>query len=84
MPPKQKKPNTSTEEDGKESFQAVILTDTFEEQFLPISHEIPRCLMPICNIPAIEYTLEVLAAADIFEVFIVCTSHIDAIKSYFE
>lgn len=42
MPPKQKKPNTSTEEDGKESFQAVILTDTFEEQFFPISHEIPR------------------------------------------
>ncbi|CAO3668495.1 hypothetical protein G6F70_008717 [Rhizopus microsporus] len=84
MPPKQKKPNTSTEEDGKESFQAVILTDTFEEQFFPISHEIPRCLMPICNIPAIEYTLEVLAAADIFEVFIVCTSHIDAIKSYFD
>ncbi|KAG1000464.1 hypothetical protein G6F57_001436 [Rhizopus arrhizus] len=84
MPPKQKKNNTNTNQEEEESFQAVILTDSFEEQFLPLSHELPRCLMPVCNIPVIEYTLEVLAAADIFEVLVVCTSHVDAIKSYFE
>ncbi|CAO3660958.1 unnamed protein product [Rhizopus stolonifer] len=84
MPPKQKKTNTSTNEEEEESFQAVILADSFEEQFLPLSHQVPRCLMPVCNIPVIEYTLEVLAAADIFEVFVVCTSHIDTIKAYFE
>lgn len=40
--------------------------------------------MPVCNIPLIEYTMELLATVDIFEVFIVCTTHIDAIKAYFE
>lgn len=40
--------------------------------------------MPLCNIPLIEYTMELLATAHIFEVFIVCTTHIDAIKNYFE
>jgi translation initiation factor eIF-2B subunit epsilon len=40
--------------------------------------------MPLCNIPLIEYTMELLATVDIFEVFIVCTTHIDAIKNYFE
>ena len=28
--------------------------------------------------------MELLATVDIFEVFIVCTTHIDAIKAYFE
>lgn len=40
--------------------------------------------MPLCNVPLIEYTLEILATADVQEVFIVCTSHIDKIKEYFE
>ncbi|KAI9478110.1 MAG: hypothetical protein EXX96DRAFT_237454 [Benjaminiella poitrasii] len=85
MPPKQKKPNNNeNNEEAEEAFQAVILTDFFEDQFLPISHEIPRCLMPLCNIPLIEYTMELLATVDIFEVLIVCSTHIDAIKNYFE
>lgn len=41
MAPKQKKPNNENEE-GEEPFQAVILTDSFQDQFLPISHELPR------------------------------------------
>jgi NDP-sugar pyrophosphorylase family protein len=28
--------------------------------------------------------MELLATVDIFEVFIVCTTHIEAIKAYFE
>lgn len=43
MPPKQKKPNNHENNEEEEApFQAVILTDSFEEQFLPISHEMPR------------------------------------------
>lgn len=40
--------------------------------------------MPLCNTPLIEYTLEVLATSDVQDVFIVCTTHIDKIKAYFE
>lgn len=40
--------------------------------------------MPLCNTPLIEYTLEVLATSDVQDVFIVCTTHIEKIKSYFE
>lgn len=43
MPPKQKKANhQDNNEEAEEPFQAVILTDTFEEQFSPINHEMPR------------------------------------------
>ncbi|KAI8145758.1 nucleotide-diphospho-sugar transferase [Fennellomyces sp. T-0311] len=84
MPPKKRNTQNRGEDEGEEPFQAVILTDTYDDQFLPISHEMPRCLMPLCNIPLIEYTLEVLAITDVQEVFVVCTSHIDKIKEYFE
>ncbi|KAI7864603.1 nucleotide-diphospho-sugar transferase [Spinellus fusiger] len=84
MPPKKRTPQAQNNEEADQPFQAVILTDSFDERFLPISHDVPRCLMPLCNIPLIEYTLEVLATAVVEEVFIVCTSHIDTIKAYFE
>lgn len=44
MPPKSKRQNQqrSNDDEGEEPFQAVILTDSYDEQFLPISHEIPR------------------------------------------
>ena len=81
--------------------QAVVLADSYDERFIPMSHEMPRvrpacmspqqliacfqCLMPLCNIPLIEYTMEVLSVLSKVEnVFIVCTSHIDQNKKHFE
>ncbi|SAM05978.1 hypothetical protein [Absidia glauca] len=83
MPPKNKRQQQGDGE-VEEPLQAVILTDSYDDRFLPISHEVPRCLMPLCNIPLIEYTLEVLAISDVRDVFVVCTSHIEKIKAYFE
>ncbi|KAI8086594.1 nucleotide-diphospho-sugar transferase [Halteromyces radiatus] len=87
MPPKSKRPPQQQQhgdDEVEEPFQAVILTDSYDDRFLPISHELPKCLMHLCNIPLIEYTLEVLAITDVRDVFIVCTSHIDKIKAYLE
>ncbi|KAI9304462.1 nucleotide-diphospho-sugar transferase [Cunninghamella echinulata] len=84
MPPKAKKQQQQGDEEVQEPLQAVILTDSYDDRFSPISHELPRCLMPLCNTPLIEYTLEVLATSDVQDVFIVCTTHIEKIKSYFE
>ncbi|KAF7724273.1 hypothetical protein EC973_001174 [Apophysomyces ossiformis] len=85
MPPKSKRqPQQGGEDEEHQPFQAVIITDSYDDRFLPITHEIPRCLMPLCNIPLIEYTLETVAASDVEDVFIVCTSHIEQIKNYFE
>ncbi|KAI8066716.1 nucleotide-diphospho-sugar transferase [Gongronella butleri] len=86
MPPKNKKPQNQQHgsEDVPEPLQAVILTDNYDARFLPISHELPQCLMPLCNIPLIEYTLEVLAISDVRDVFIVSSTHSDKIKAYFD
>ena len=49
----------------KSTVQAVVLGDSFSRQFRPITHSTPKVLMPLANVPMIEYTLEFLAAGGV-------------------
>lgn len=62
--------------------QAVIVADSFNEHFRPLSLSKPRCLIPIANTPMIEYALESLALSGVEEIFVVCCSHSEQIKEY--
>ncbi|KAJ3354185.1 hypothetical protein GGF32_002655 [Allomyces javanicus] len=75
-------PNNSSKLEAEEILQAVVVADSFDEKFMPLTRDLPRCLLPLCNVPLIEYTLEFLAVADVKEVFIVCCAHSDLIKEY--
>lgn len=78
MAPKKKK------ELVDERFQAVVLTDSFETRFMPLTAVKPRCLLPLANVPLIEYTLEFLAKAGVNEVFLMCSSHAEQVQQYIE
>ncbi|SCV03969.1 LANO_0G07360g1_1 [Lachancea nothofagi CBS 11611] len=67
-----------------ERLQAIILTDSFETRFMPLTAVKPRCLLPLANVPLIEYTLEFLAKAGASEVYLMCASHADQISDYIE
>lgn len=41
-----------------------------------------QALLPLCNIPLIEYTLEFLAAGGVKEVIVATKSHADKIQEY--
>ncbi|ORZ38414.1 nucleotide-diphospho-sugar transferase [Catenaria anguillulae PL171] len=69
-------------EAGDDILQAVVVADSFDQRFMPLTADQPRCLLPLCNVPLIEYTLELLAVANVQEVFIVCCAHSDTIKQY--
>ncbi|CAG8532351.1 1214_t:CDS:10 [Funneliformis caledonium] len=62
--------------------QAVVLADSFNERFNPITLDMPRCLLPLCNTPLIEYTLEFLAVAGVQEVYLFCREHSEKVKNY--
>lgn len=64
--------------------QAVVLCDVFTQRFAPLTLDRPRCLMPLCNVPLIEWTLESLAAAGVHEVFFLATWHVPQIRAYLE
>ncbi|KAK9738530.1 eIF4-gamma/eIF5/eIF2-epsilon [Popillia japonica] len=62
--------------------QAVIIADSFGNEFLPLSNDVPLMLLHLVNKPLIEYTLEFLSFGGVEEVFLFCCSHVDAIKEY--
>ncbi|KAL1924486.1 uncharacterized protein VTP21DRAFT_4140 [Calcarisporiella thermophila] len=62
--------------------QAIVLADSFNERFRPITIDKPRCLLPLCNVPLIEYTLESLVISGVEEIFVFCCAHSDQIKEY--
>lgn len=70
--------------DVEDRLQAVVLTDSYETRFMPLTAVRPRCLLPLANVPLIEYTLEFLAKAGVHEVFLICSSHANQINDYIE
>lgn len=83
MPPKSTKKNTISTED-EQGLQAIVLTDSFQTRFMPLTSVKPRCLLPLANVPLIEYTLEFLAQAEIGEVYLMCCAHADQIQEYID
>ncbi|KAI5286010.1 Translation initiation factor eIF-2B subunit epsilon [Ascosphaera aggregata] len=89
MPPKSQraagsraKSATGLDEEFREPFPAIVLADAFETRFTPFTLEKPRCLLPLGNIPIIEYTLEFLANAGIDEVYLYAGKHSDQVEAY--
>ena len=70
------------EENKEEALQAVVLADSFETKFSPLTTERPRCLLPLVNTPIIEYTLEFLASSGVQEVLLHAGSHSDQVEAY--
>ncbi|PPQ75415.1 hypothetical protein CVT24_012981 [Panaeolus cyanescens] len=68
-------------DDEEEVLQAVILADSFNKRFRPLSTQKPRCLLPICNAPLLDWTFESLALAGVQEVFVICRSHAGLVKN---
>ncbi|KYQ96662.1 bacterial transferase hexapeptide repeat-containing protein [Tieghemostelium lacteum] len=68
----------------EEVLRAIVLGDSFDRKFAPVTLEKPRTLLPLVNIPLLDYTLEFLTAGGIEEIYIVCTCHAEQIKEYVE
>ena len=55
----------------EQSLQAVLLIDTYNLYFSPLSSEYPPSLFPVANEPMLSYTLHFLRSAGVQELFIV-------------
>ncbi|KAJ1018151.1 hypothetical protein NDA16_005017 [Ustilago loliicola] len=77
------KSQQNKEEDlQREPLQAVILADAFSKRLDPLTTDKPACLLPLCNVPLLDWTLENLALAEVEEIFILATRHSDQIKKH--
>ncbi|KAJ4779352.1 Translation initiation factor eIF-2B subunit epsilon [Rhynchospora pubera] len=70
------------EELARMPLQAVLLADTFNLKFRPITLERPKVLLPLVNTPMIDYTLAWLVSVGVEEVFLFCCAHAEQVKEY--
>ncbi|KII88609.1 hypothetical protein PLICRDRAFT_689604 [Plicaturopsis crispa FD-325 SS-3] len=80
MAPKHSAGKEKLIDDEDEVLQAVILADSFNKRFKPLTSRKPRCLLPICNAPLLDWTFESLALAGVQEIFVICRSHAELVK----
>ncbi|KZV79640.1 nucleotide-diphospho-sugar transferase [Exidia glandulosa HHB12029] len=81
MPPKAAKAKEVEDvQEEQDVLQALILADSFNERFKPLTTGLPRCLVPVCNAPLLDWTFESLALAGVQEIFVLCRSHTDQVQ----
>ncbi|KAI0375033.1 nucleotide-diphospho-sugar transferase [Pilatotrama ljubarskyi] len=81
MPPKGSSGKDKDITDDDEVLQAVILADSFNKRFKPLTAGKPRCLLPICNATLLDWTFESLALAGVQEIFVICRSYAAQVKT---
>mmetsp|Transcript_6185 Transcript_6185/g.15890 ORF Transcript_6185/g.15890 Transcript_6185/m.15890 type:complete len:717 (+) Transcript_6185:167-2317(+) len=64
--------------------QAVLLADSFNVRFAPLTFTRPRALLPLANVALIDYTLELLVTSGVTEIYIFCRSFAAEIKAHVE
>ncbi|XP_038990853.1 translation initiation factor eIF-2B subunit epsilon isoform X2 [Hibiscus syriacus] len=69
---------------ARNPLQAILLADSFATTFRPITLERPKVLLPLVNIPMIDYTLAWLESAGVEEVFVFCCAHSKQVIDYLE
>jgi translation initiation factor eIF-2B subunit epsilon len=81
---KKDKTNNGGEDELKreQKLQAILLADSFQKSFRPITWEQPKVLLPLVNVPMLEYTIEFLAQNGVEEIFIFCVWHAEMLQSY--
>ena len=78
------KSNPAEKWNSEDVIQAVVIADSFNFRFLPITLEKPRALLPLVNRPLIDYTVEFLAVSGVQEIFVFCCAHADMIREHLE
>ncbi|KAL6305413.1 nucleotide-diphospho-sugar transferase [Sparassis latifolia] len=81
MPPKSSAGKEKDLADEDDVLQAVILADSFNKRFRPLTVGKPRCLLPICNATLLDWTFESLALAGVQEIFVICRSYAEQVKA---
>ncbi|XP_050225237.1 uncharacterized protein LOC126674774 [Mercurialis annua] len=76
--------NDDADDLSRHPLQAILLADSFTTKFRPITLERPKVLLPLVNVPMINYTLAWLESAGVEEVFVFCCAHSRQVIDYLE
>ncbi|XP_076018430.1 translation initiation factor eIF2B subunit epsilon [Genypterus blacodes] len=60
------------QEEQEQPLQAILVADSFNRRFFPVTKDQPRALLPLGNVAMIDYTLEFLTSTGVQETFVFC------------
>ncbi|XP_032887652.1 translation initiation factor eIF-2B subunit epsilon [Amblyraja radiata] len=72
------------EVDSSAPLQAVLVADSFNRRFFPITKDQPRALLPLANVALIDYSLEFLTSTGVQETFVFCCWMAQKIKDHIQ
>ena len=84
MSSKEKEKKNTKKWSSEDVVQAVVIADSFNFCFLPITAEKPRALLPLVNRPLIDYTVEFLAVSGVKEIYVYCCAHVDQLRAHLD
>ena len=64
--------------------KAVIPVGGLGTRFLPATRSVPKLLLPVLNVPVIEYAVREAAAAGVRDIAIVMSPGMESIAEYFQ
>uniref|UniRef100_A0A8C2XRE6 Translation initiation factor eIF2B subunit epsilon n=1 Tax=Cyclopterus lumpus TaxID=8103 RepID=A0A8C2XRE6_CYCLU len=70
------------QEEEEQPLQAVLVADSFNRRFFPVTKDQPRALLPLGNVAMIDYTLEFLTSTGVQETFVFCCWMASQIKEH--
>ncbi|KAK2821973.1 hypothetical protein Q5P01_022038 [Channa striata] len=70
------------QEEEEQPLQAVLVADSFNRRFFPVTKDQPRALLPLGNAAMIDYTLEFLTSTGVQETFVFCCWMASKIKDH--
>ncbi|KAI4891276.1 hypothetical protein NFI96_016475 [Prochilodus magdalenae] len=79
---KQRRSGAEQQEEEQPPLQAVLIADSFNRRFFPITKDQPRALLPLANVSMIDYTLEFLTSTGVQETFVFCCWMSNKIKDH--
>ncbi|XP_023213859.1 translation initiation factor eIF-2B subunit epsilon-like isoform X2 [Centruroides sculpturatus] len=68
----------------EEIIRAVIVADSFDARFQPLTQNTPRVLLPLVNCPMLDYILESLCLSGVQEVYVFCCAFGQQVKNHIQ
>ncbi|ESO00591.1 hypothetical protein HELRODRAFT_113133 [Helobdella robusta] len=66
----------------EDKIQAIVIADSFDSKFNPLTMKRPNCLLPLANVPFLDYVLETLHSSGVHETFIFTSNHVNLVKEH--
>ncbi|XP_054624151.1 translation initiation factor eIF-2B subunit epsilon [Dunckerocampus dactyliophorus] len=70
------------QEEEAPQLHAVLVADSFNRKFFPVTKDQPRTLLPLGNVAMIDYTLEFLTSTGVQETFVFCCWMASKVKEH--